>query len=376
VMANGDTNFAPPQVQATTNIFRNAYQQPENKLTYNFLTLLEHLALDSALGLLALAGLPRSVVADDLRVSLLYGGFKGNPDGSIALTHGADRIEVLFENKTWRRPLDLDQIRRHMRSCMRSEERQYLLVISADKQDRNRLAELEDTRLLFTSWHDILEYVLRRNPESPKDLFLFRQFAEYLEASEEAWRARMLSRELISGHSAYLRCLQQEKLFAQESYRFVDALKEAILPKFDADIESGETCSHWGRICVETTLKKAPYEQSILFGIYQEPKDGVKFKHPNEPEFVIFWMVNPANREGLNAIPQLAKAIEELKQSEFQFNFPRNEIGNAWHVAYWQRSMSEFVDRELSELHDLFSKQLQILIESRFFKLARDSLTG
>jgi hypothetical protein len=101
----------------------------------------------------------------------------------------------------------------------------------------------------------------------------------------------------------------------------------------------------------------------------------VKFKRANEPEFVIFWMMNPANRERLNAISELAEAIEELKQQcEFQFNFPRDEIGNRWHVAFWQRSMSEFVDRELSELQVVFDKQLQILIKSRFFKLTCDGL--
>jgi hypothetical protein len=257
VMANGsDTGFVSPQLQATTNIFRNAYQQPENKLTYNFLTLLEHLELESALELLALAGLPRTVVADGLRVSLLYGGLEGNPDGCIALTHGRDWTELVFENKTWRRHLDLDQIRRHIGSCMRSGERQYLLVISANKQDRNRLAELGDARLLYTSWHDILETTFHLNPKSPKDLFLCRQFAEYIESSEEAWRARMLSQELISAHSAYLKCLEDENRFGQEPYKLVNALKETILPKFDTEIEDGEIYWRYGRICVETTLKK------------------------------------------------------------------------------------------------------------------------
>jgi hypothetical protein len=60
-MANvSDTNFGPLQAQATTNIFRNAYQQPENKLTYNFLTLLEHLELESSLKLSRLQGFPNA----------------------------------------------------------------------------------------------------------------------------------------------------------------------------------------------------------------------------------------------------------------------------------------------------------------------------
>src|SRR5260370_655611 len=102
------------KAQATTNVFLNAYQQPENKLTYNFLALLEHVQIESALGLLAQTGLPGTVPADELGVSLLYGGLKGNPDGRIDLKHGNAAVKLFFENKTWRRELDLDQIQRHI----------------------------------------------------------------------------------------------------------------------------------------------------------------------------------------------------------------------------------------------------------------------
>ena len=147
-----------------------------------------------------------------------------------------------------------------------------------------------------------------------------------------------------------------------------------MLPRFVNEIKSGETYGHYGRVCVETELRKAPYGQSIVFGIYQEPRDGVRFKRPNEPEFVIFWMMEPANREQLNAVPELTEAVEELKQIGFEFNFPRDDLRNPWHVARWQRSMTEFVGSELPELYEVFYERLRALIESRFFKLARDSL--
>ena len=110
--ANIGLNIGVSRAQATTNIFLNAYQNPENKLTYNFLALLEHIQSASAVGLLAQTGLRRTVPVDELEVSLLQGGLKGNPDGRIDLKHDGVAVKVFFENKTWRRQLDLDQIRR------------------------------------------------------------------------------------------------------------------------------------------------------------------------------------------------------------------------------------------------------------------------
>ena len=184
----------------------------------------------------------------------------------------------------------------------------------------------------------------------------------------------MLTKELISAHSVYLSNLEKEQSFSQETWRLVEALREALLPRFSDEIKSGETYAHYGRVCVETELEKAPYGQSIVFGIYQEPRDGVKFKRPHEPEFVVFWMMEPKNCEQLNAVPDLGASIDELKQVGFEFNFPRDELRNLWHVARWQQSMSEFVGYDLSELYEVFSERITALIESRFFKLARDTL--
>ena len=39
-----------------TNVFRNTYEQPENKLTYCFLSLFEHIEIELALSLLKDAG--------------------------------------------------------------------------------------------------------------------------------------------------------------------------------------------------------------------------------------------------------------------------------------------------------------------------------
>jgi hypothetical protein len=189
--------------RVTTNIFMNAYQQPENKLTYCFLTLIEHLSNGVALQLLSGAGLHHEPV-EDIAVSLLYGGGEGNPDGSVTLIHGDDRTMLFFENKTWRRGLDIEQIAKHLRSWIGANVITYLLVITSERRDRNVIARLNDPRILFMTWHDVLEFTSKAEPETDKDFFMLRQFAEYLEMSEEAWRASMISPDLLTAHSTYL----------------------------------------------------------------------------------------------------------------------------------------------------------------------------
>jgi hypothetical protein len=69
-----------------TNIFLNPYEQPENKLTYCFLSLLEHLEVNISLQIVQHTGAGIEVKsADELKIKLLYGGGDGNPDGSIAI---------------------------------------------------------------------------------------------------------------------------------------------------------------------------------------------------------------------------------------------------------------------------------------------------
>ena len=60
------------------NIFMNSYQQPENKLTYSFLALIEYLNDQEFIEWLVGVKVSKSPIID---VSTVFGGGAGNPDG-------------------------------------------------------------------------------------------------------------------------------------------------------------------------------------------------------------------------------------------------------------------------------------------------------
>ncbi len=159
-----------------TNIFLNSYEQRENKLTYNFLALLEHLDVRLATEILVPSGIPPGF--ERLRIeNFVYSGGKANPDGCFLLDRPGSSLTVFFENKTPRRPLDIEQIRRHIRVRLNDSPDRRLLVITADGEDRKELAALGDSRIHFLTWHQIAASAerLAREATDSKDQFLLRR---------------------------------------------------------------------------------------------------------------------------------------------------------------------------------------------------------
>src|SRR5437899_2607023 len=116
-----------------TNIFMNPYQQPENRLTYSLLCLIEYLSPETAMTVLRFAGFSVTSIQSH-SVELLYGGGESNPDGSITLNPNSDSEAVVYlENKTWRRHLDAGQIRRHAERLRPG--RDWLVVVASDSDD-------------------------------------------------------------------------------------------------------------------------------------------------------------------------------------------------------------------------------------------------
>jgi hypothetical protein len=354
-----------------TNIFRNSYEQPENKLTYTFFSLLEHLSVGVAADLLYSSGVPQDDY-QQLTTESLYGGAEANPDGSIVLEGSSRTLTIYFENKTWRRCLDVEQIKRHLRVRLSGSSDDRLLVITADGDDRRELDALGDRRIHFTTWHRVAELaeILSRTADGPKDQFLLDQFQEYLETSGEAWRARMPDSKLIAAHEQFLKIAPDESRFLNECQRLMDALRE-VADAFEEITDATTEKPRWGRVGNECTLRSAPFGQWLFFGVYFDEQDHkVKFKIPYQAEFAIFFDIQPKNRDGLAKQPKLKEAISALRDHGFEFNFPENKCGNAWRVCYWREPMNQHVGADLNELHTIFERQLQFLFTSDFYRIA------
>ncbi len=360
-----------------TNIFSCAYKQPENKLTYCFLSLLEHLDFRTTVLLLAESSVPISEY-ERLQVKLLYGGQEANPDGSIVLKGPGRALTVFFENKTWRRPLDIEQIRRHIRVHLNSYSDHHLLVITTDLEHRLELDTLGDPRIHFMTWHQVAASAekLAREVVAPKDQFLFSQFCEYLDESGEAWRAKMPGSNLLEAHARYLKILPAEERFLEECRRLVNALRDDVVRVFQNEIIHAEPWSRDdGRIGNLCTLSSAPFEQSLLFGIYCDGRNqGITFKDDYQAEFAVFLDIEPKGRDNLAKVQNLEFAISSLKNQGFEFNFPRNECGNSYRLCYWREPMSQHEGATLSDVRTIFETQLRTLFESNFYRIASGQL--
>ena len=356
-----------------TNIFRNAYEQPENKLTYCFLSVLGHLDFKIAAQLLAESNLPIGG-CERLRVELLYGGQEANPDGSIVFEGPESAITVFFENKTWRRRLDIEQIRRHIRIHLNASSNHHLLVITTDQGHRDELKTLEDPRIHFMTWHQIAASAerLAREAIDSKDQFLLSEFQEYLETSGEAWRARMLDSKLIAAHSQFLKASPDENRFLKECQRLMDALRDDVATEFSEEIEGVTTeKARYGRVGNECTLRNAPFGQWLFFGVYYDPQDHkIDLKVPYQAEFAVFFDIQKNTRETLPKSQNLQHAISALKVQGYEFNFPEDECGNPWRMCFWREPMSKYEGASLSELRKMFEIQLTKLFASDFYRIA------
>lgn len=352
-----------------TNTFMNPYQQPENRLTYSFLCLVEHLSVESAAKILRLAGFSATSV-ESHELELLYGGGEGNPDGSITLNPQSDSKAVLYlENKTWRRHLDADQVRRHAKRLRPNKD--WLMVIAADRNDRQILNQVNVSRVSFITWNELVCHLgeLAAQATDSKEAFLLEQFVDYAESSGEAWRAKMIEEELLKNYSERLRYKESEHTFGREAWRLIDTVRDEVLANFPEQIVSGEMQSHLGRLGAECKLRQSSLGQWVFFGIYLDPfNHRIPFKKPFIPEFAVFLDIDPEHRERLATSSGILASLQGLRRHEFEFNFPENRFHNPWRLCYWRDPMSTHFSDSPSDIGRMFVERLQVLFQSEFYR--------
>jgi hypothetical protein len=357
----------------TTNVFLNSYQQPENKLTYSFLCLLEHLNV-SATALLEKIGVLSSPVAP-IQVNLLYGGGLTNPDGSILVTEHERTLSIFFENKTYRRGLNLEQIQGHLKQLTPND---LLLVITSDRSDRDAIYSIGDERLRFSTWPDVANAVheLGRDASTPDDRLLLSQFEEYLEKSGEAWRARMLDKRLIDSFSETLRRQKDAADFVAQASKLISAIKDDLCACFSNEMTAEPVLQRYGRITSDCELITSPFGQTVGFGVYCQPDSRtISLKTEFQPEFAVFYYIPPENRGKLAAVNGIKAAAEELNKAAFEFCFPEIGFGSAsrnWQVCLWRDPMVNRIGSATSDIRQMFEDRLRVLFKSRFYQLAKN----
>jgi hypothetical protein len=354
-----------------TNVFLNPYEQPENRLTYSFLCVVEHLSSRSVTELLERIGIAVPFV-ESHTVELLYGGHEANPDGSVEVNAKQhNRLRIFLENKTWRRALDVEQIKRHM-SVHLQNPKDILLVITSNKDDAKTLKALGDNRIRFVTWTEVLnslETLIASGTDSDPDQFLIRQFTEYLEKSEEVWRAKMIDQKLIATYSKHLNLKNDAEKFVNQGWRLIEGIKDEVHAKFRQSIVSAKMAGHWGRLGAECELTSAPLGQWLFFGIYLDTKDhGIEFKEPFTPEFAVFLDIDPKSRERLATLKGILESATPLERKGFEFNFPLKKGWNPWRLCLRRDPLTEHLNAEPSEICRLFQEWINFLISSEFFR--------
>lgn len=354
-----------------TNVFLNPYEQPENRLTYSFLCLVEHLSSCCVEDFLQKLGIVVPSV-ESHAVELLYGGQEANPDGSVEVKgRDAKSLRLYLENKTWRRALDIDQIKRHIGIHLQNSK-DILLVITANKDDGNTLSLLGDKRIRFVTWTEILnsiEGLLTSRSGAAPDRLLLQQFAEYLEKSGEVWRARMIDEGLIDAYSQQLKLKSDADKFVNQGWRLVEGIKDEVQAKFRQNIVSAKMAGHWGRLGAECEFGSAPLGQWLFFGIYLDTKDhGIDFKEPFTPEFAIFFDIDPKSREHLASFKGIVDSGAHLVKEGFELNLPSKRGWNPWRLCFRRDPITKHLRSEPSDISRLFQEWIGFLISSEFFR--------
>ena len=309
------------------NIFLNSYEQPENKLTYNFLCLIEHVrAQKEFVEFLCEERLTFDTSpVESLRT--LYSGRPSNPDGALTLrTKDGHKCEVFIENKTVRAELSAEQLQGHLREHC-NEPRHYLLVITPRPTDAVMARSLGKDKIFFRTWGEIAGKL--RELDAANHDFIAAQFLEYGKLSGE-FRNMLISNDEVRTYIAYVKSdpLPKFKHLFETTASTLDWTRFRPFNGVTAKWED-----NWGRMGLEFEYPHPPKLMTwFSFGIYYDEEDhGIQFKS-DEPELAFFFDIQPDDRITLERKADLPAAIAELEKQGFEQNFSKHLTTNPWRL--------------------------------------------
>lgn len=360
-----------------TNIFLGQYQQAENKLTYNFVALVEHLGKECQVVLFRrlFPNLCVSVENFELECDLVYGGQTSNPDGAFHFrTETSAYCTVYLENKTFRRKLNERQIQNHLANFCRGDN-DFLLVITTDPQDRNRLQKMsQGGKLYFYTWPEMITILkeVAKGVDNEKDIFLIGEFIEYGHKGGEFMELGVITTEEIANYSEHLKLQDKVNLFFNKWRYMLESshqLLDSVVGEFwDANGSSG-FLDHYGRCGYDYWFKHSPYGQWLSIGLYYDTYDhGIPFKREHTPELAIFYDINPKWRETLRHNPELLESFKFFEDNGFENNLTKSITANKWRFLFYREPVTELGKEITSQVvADFLTAKIHLFFSNRTF---------
>lgn len=320
------------------NLFLNPYQQPENKLTYNFLSLVNLLNEREFLEWLTDELLDNDPLEN---IETVFGGRKSNPDGCITLRNrGKNIIKIYIESKTNRRGISKEQLVLHLEWLNAGDK---LLVITPRLSDKNIIREIKNNDIIFKTWSEISEYL-----KSKINNVIVEQFIEYGKLSGEFDEFGEITSNEIKIFTENLK-LNFDKKITSIFYNF----------SFEYDFKSNGLTKikpvysdNQGRRWVELNFKNkiTSYGQWWAISYYYNTNDhGIKFKK-DVPEIIFFFDIDPANISILKSDKIFVDIIKKLENIGFESNLDEHLTDNTWRLLIYRKSIIDFEVININEI--------------------------
>lgn len=327
----------------TTNIFLNAYKQAENKLTYNFLAIIELLNNQEFCEFLSGMTLSEKPVQN---VRTVYGGNQSNPDGSFMLKKSnGDLATIFFENKTKRRGLSIPQLVSHLKLCKAED---ILLVITPRKSDIDHIRALNSPQIKFYTWAEVATFLKKLNDT------IANQFIDYGQLSGEFEELGEIDKSEIEVYCNYLKSNFDTKMttILEHFHHEIDLTKYGFKTGKRQDVR-------WGRKGTEFNVNgdyfkfdssKYSYGQFWTIAYYDDTKDHqIPFKK-EVPEIAIFFDIYSEQRTLIQDDKELKAIFEDLKVLGFESNLDMELTKNPWRLLCYRKPILEFNELSVAAL--------------------------
>ncbi len=323
------------------NIFLNSYSQPENKLTYNFLWIIQYLNCNKFIDVL-LNNSFESNINPILSISTVFGGGDTNPDGSLTIEKkDNENVTVYLEVKTYRRGIDIKQLKGHLKFCRNSD---YLLVITPRKSDFEVVSSLCDKRIIFQTWHSISDFLHLEY----KANVLVREFVEYGYKSGEFENMGEIDKKEIEVIASFYRTRFKSRI----STMINEVDYNSHFAKYKLNFSHSDYGNHWGREGRELYFNKPKFGIWSFYGIYyDESNHRIDFKMKDLPEIVFFIDIDPDEAKikiDRNTITQ--KELSGLLKNGFEINIEGRLTPNRSRFITYRKPIVDFNEISVKSL--------------------------